>query len=158
ECAARGEDYERVKLLESEEKMQRWKRKTLIWDFSDHAAGQLSQYHWLTKQIKPDMETYERLRKINMENSTSNSLLHGTHVASTEETDGMVVDLEKQPPYSLQTTSSDEVKNKRYTWRHPYNDDADVNINERNAKFNKKAERFCGKYTAEMKTWKGEQL
>lgn len=29
----------------------------------DYAAAQLRQYHRLTKQIKPDMETYERLRE-----------------------------------------------------------------------------------------------
>lgn len=31
--------------------------------FLDYAAAQLRQYHRLTKQIKPDMETYERLRE-----------------------------------------------------------------------------------------------
>lgn len=30
---------------------------------SDYAAAQLRQYHRLTKQIKPDMGTYERLRE-----------------------------------------------------------------------------------------------
>ncbi|EPY77546.1 pre-mRNA-splicing factor SYF2-like protein [Camelus ferus] len=43
-------------------------------------------------------------------------------------------------------------KRDKYSRRHPYNDDADIDyINERNAKFNKKAERFYGKYTAEIK-------
>ncbi|XP_059872515.2 pre-mRNA-splicing factor SYF2-like [Delphinus delphis] len=70
---------------------------------------------------------------------TSNSLLHGTHVPSTEETDRMVVDLEKQIE-----------KRDKYSWRRPYND-ADIDyINERNAKFNK-AGRFYEKYTAEIK-------
>ena len=72
---------------------------------------------------------------------TSNSLLHGTHVPSTEEIDKMVTDLEKQIE-----------KRDKYSRRRPYNDDADIDyINERNAKFNKKAERFYGKYTAEIK-------
>lgn len=31
--------------------------------FLDYAAAQLRQYHRLTKQIKPDLETYERLRE-----------------------------------------------------------------------------------------------
>jgi len=78
--------------------------------FSDYAAAQLHQYHRLTKQIKPDVETYERLREKLIE------------------------------------------KRDKYSWRRPYNDDADIDyINERNAKFNKKAERFYGKYTAEIK-------
>lgn len=31
--------------------------------FLDYAAAQLRQYHRLTKQIKPDMEAYERQRE-----------------------------------------------------------------------------------------------
>lgn len=43
-------------------------------------------------------------------------------------------------------------KRSKYSRRRAYNDDADIDyINERNAKFNKKAERFYGKYTAEIK-------
>lgn len=43
-------------------------------------------------------------------------------------------------------------KRAKYSRRRAYNDDADIDyINERNAKFNKKAERFYGKYTAEIK-------
>ncbi|XP_077755208.1 uncharacterized protein LOC144314668 [Canis aureus] len=148
ECAARGEDYEKVKLLEiSAEDAERWERKKRRKNpdlgFSDYAAAQLRQYHRLTKQIKPDMETYERLREKHGEEffPTSNSLLHGTHVPSTEEVDRMVIDLEKQIE-----------KRDKYSRRRPYNDDADIDyINERNAKFNKKAERFYGKYTAEIK-------
>uniref|UniRef100_A0A7N5KNQ7 Pre-mRNA-splicing factor SYF2 n=1 Tax=Ailuropoda melanoleuca TaxID=9646 RepID=A0A7N5KNQ7_AILME len=135
ECAARGEDYEKVKLLEISAEDS---------GFSFYyAAAQLRQYHRLTKQIKPDMETYERLREKHGEDfyPTSNSLLHGTHVPSTEEIDRMVTDWEKQIE-----------KRDKYSRRRPYNDDADIDyINERNAKFNKKAERFYGKYTAEIK-------
>ncbi|XP_021793318.1 pre-mRNA-splicing factor SYF2 isoform X2 [Papio anubis] len=115
ECASRGEDYEKVKLLEiSAEDAEKWerkkKRKNPDLGFSDYAAAQLRQYHRLTKQIKPDMETYERLREKQIE------------------------------------------KRDKYSRRRPYNDDADIDyINERNAKFNKKAERFYGKYTAEIK-------
>lgn len=148
ECAARGEDYEKVKLLEiSAEDAERWerrkKKKNPDLGFSDYAAAQLRQYHRLTKQIKPDMESYERQREKHGEDffPTSNSLLHGTHVPSSEEIDRMVLDLEKQIE-----------KRDKYSRRRPYNDDADIDyINERNAKFNKKAERFYGKYTAEIK-------
>lgn len=148
ECAARGEDYEKVKLLEiSAEDAERWerrkKKKNPDLGFSDYAAAQLRQYHRLTKQIKPDMESYERQREKHGEDffPTSNSLLHGTHVPSSEEIDRMVSDLEKQIE-----------KRDKYSRRRPYNDDADIDyINERNAKFNKKAERFYGKYTAEIK-------
>ncbi|TFK13276.1 Pre-mRNA-splicing factor syf2 [Platysternon megacephalum] len=103
ECASKGEDYERVKLLEiSAEDAERWerkkKRKNPDLGFSDYAAAQLRQYQRLTKQIKPDMEKYEKLREENGEElyPTANSLLHGTHVPCKEGVDRMVTDLEKQ--------------------------------------------------------------
>ncbi|NXM97359.1 SYF2 factor, partial [Sylvia borin] len=148
ECAARGEDYERVKLLEiSAEDAERWERKKKKKNpdlgFSDYAAAQLRQYQRLTRQIKPDLEQYERLKEQYGEAlyPTSDSLLHGTHVPSKDGVDRMVADLEKQIE-----------KREKYSRRRPYNDDADIDyINERNAKFNQKAERFYGKYTAEIK-------
>ncbi|XP_033013679.1 pre-mRNA-splicing factor SYF2 isoform X2 [Lacerta agilis] len=148
ECVAKGEDYERVKLLEiSAEDAERFERKRKKKNpdlgFSDYAAAQLRQYQRLTKQIRPDLEKYEKLREESGEDlfPTSNSLLHGTHVPCKEGVDRMVSDLEKQ----IQ-------KREKYSRRRSYNDDADIDyINERNAKFNKKAERFYGKYTAEIK-------
>ncbi|CAB1330788.1 unnamed protein product [Coregonus sp. 'balchen'] len=89
------------------------------------------------------MDGYERQREQCGEDfhPTSNSLIHGTHVPSKEGIDRMVDDVEKQIE-----------KRAKYSRRRAYNDDADIDyINERNAKFNKKAERFYGKYTAEIK-------
>ncbi|XP_041096612.1 pre-mRNA-splicing factor syf2 [Polyodon spathula] len=148
ECAAKGEDYNRVKLLDiSAEDAERWERKKKKRNpdpgFSDYAAAQLRQYQRLTKQIKPDMENYEKQRDECGDEfyPTSNSLLHGSHVPSKEGVDRMVEDVEKQIE-----------KRAKYSRRRAYNDDADIDyINERNAKFNKKAERFYGKYTAEIK-------
>uniref|UniRef100_A0A8D0DJ39 Pre-mRNA-splicing factor SYF2 n=1 Tax=Salvator merianae TaxID=96440 RepID=A0A8D0DJ39_SALMN len=148
ECLAKGDDYERVKLLEiSAEDAARFERKKKKKNpdlgFSDYAAAQLRQYQRLTKQIRPDLEQYEKLREESGEEfyPTSNSLLHGTHVPTKEGIDKMVGDLEKQIE-----------KREKYSRRRAYNDDADIDyINERNAKFNKKAERFYGKYTAEIK-------
>ena len=43
-------------------------------------------------------------------------------------------------------------KRAKYSRRRPFDEDADIDyINERNMKFNKKLERFYGKYTAEIK-------
>ncbi|XP_056106594.1 pre-mRNA-splicing factor syf2 [Rhinichthys klamathensis goyatoka] len=148
ECAERGEDYNRVKLLEiSAEDAERWERKKKKRNpdpgFSGYAEAQLRQYQRLTRQIKPDMDNYERQREECGEDfhPTSNSLIHGTHVPSKESIDRMVDDVEKQIE-----------KRAKYSRRRAYNDDADIDyINERNAKFNKKAERFYGKYTAEIK-------
>ncbi|GAA6096009.1 pre-mRNA-splicing factor syf2 [Tachysurus ichikawai] len=149
ECVARGEDYHRVKLLEiSAEDAERWDRKRKKKQnpdpgFSGYAEAQLRQYQRLTKQIKPDMEGYERQRDECGEDfhPTSNSLILGTHVPSRDAIDRMQEDLEKQIE-----------KRSKFSRRRAYNDDADIDyINERNAKFNKKAERFYGKYTAEIK-------
>ncbi|TRY98327.1 hypothetical protein DNTS_025954 [Danionella cerebrum] len=148
DCAERGEDYNRVKLLEiSAEDAERWERKKRKKNpdpgFSGYAEAQLRQYQRLTKQIKPDMENYEKQRVECGEDfhPTSNSLIYGTHVPSKDSIDRMVDDVEKQIE-----------KRSKYSRRRAYNDDADIDyINERNAKFNKKAERFYGKYTAEIK-------
>ncbi|KAI5108485.1 pre-mRNA-splicing factor syf2 [Silurus meridionalis] len=148
ECAARGEDYHRVKLLEiSAEDAERWERKKKKKNpdpgFSGYAEAQLRQYQRLTKQIKPDMQDYERQREECGEDfhPTSNSLIHGTHVPSRDAIDRMQEDIDKQIEKRL-----------KFSRRRAYNDDADIDyINERNAKFNKKAERFYGKYTAEIK-------
>ncbi|XP_053321964.1 pre-mRNA-splicing factor SYF2 [Spea bombifrons] len=148
ECAEKGIDYKRAKLLEiSADDADRWERKKKKKNpdngFSDFAAAQLRQYQRLTKQIKPDLEDYEKEREKHGEDfyPTSNSLYHGTHVPTQDGIDRMVSDLEKQIE-----------KREKYSRRRAYNDDADVDyINERNAKFNKKAERFYGKYTAEIK-------
>ncbi|XP_066535157.1 pre-mRNA-splicing factor syf2 [Hoplias malabaricus] len=148
ECAARGEDYDRVKLLEiSAEDAERWekkkKKKNPDPGFSGYAEAQLRQYQRLTKQIRPDMEEYEKQREEYGEDfhPTSNSLIHGTHVPSKDAINRMQEDIEKQIE-----------KRSKYSRRRAYNDDADIDyINERNAKFNKKAERFYGKYTAEIK-------
>ncbi|CAO2626494.1 Pre-mRNA-splicing factor SYF2 [Lemmus lemmus] len=64
----RREDHEKVKLLEiSVEDAERWERRKKRKDpdlgFSDYAAAQLHQYHQLTKQIKPDMESHEQQRE-----------------------------------------------------------------------------------------------
>uniref|UniRef100_A0A7N6BXB9 Pre-mRNA-splicing factor SYF2 n=1 Tax=Anabas testudineus TaxID=64144 RepID=A0A7N6BXB9_ANATE len=126
ECAARGEDYDRVKLLEiTADDAERWERKKKKKNpdtgFAGYAEAQFRQYQRLTKQIRPDMESYEKQRE---------------ECISCRLTD--------VPPYIF--------KRSKYSRRRAYNDDADIDyINERNAKFNKKAERFYGKYTAEIK-------
>ncbi|TST98558.1 Pre-mRNA-splicing factor syf2 [Bagarius yarrelli] len=104
ECEARGEDYDRVKLLdisaEDAERRERKKKKQQNPDpgFAGYAEAQLRQYHRLTKQIKPDMEGYERQREECGEDfhPTTNSLIHGTHVPAREAIDRMQEDIEKQ--------------------------------------------------------------
>ncbi|CAB1453506.1 unnamed protein product [Pleuronectes platessa] len=148
ECAENGEDYHRVKLLEiTADDAERWERKKKKKNpdtgFAGYAEAQFRQYQRLTKQIKPDMKSYEKQRVESGADfyPTSNTLIHGTHVPSKDGIERMVEDVEKQIE-----------KRAKYSRRRAYNDDADIDyINERNAKFNKKAERFYGKYTAEIK-------
>ncbi|MGH0181404.1 UNVERIFIED_CONTAM: hypothetical protein FKN15_014264 [Acipenser sinensis] len=187
ECASKGEDYNRVKLLDiSAEDAERWERKKkkrnpdpgfsvqgsdclCRWQehhcyFIEKEEDKLktlvlnSLYDGLATYTKCEgklvlnslydgLATYTKCEGKRSSDSgeefypTSNSLLHGTHVPSKEGVDRMVEDVEKQIE-----------KRAKYSRRRAYNDDADIDyINERNAKFNKKAERFYGKYTAEIK-------
>uniref|UniRef100_A0A3Q4MLQ0 Pre-mRNA-splicing factor SYF2 n=1 Tax=Neolamprologus brichardi TaxID=32507 RepID=A0A3Q4MLQ0_NEOBR len=128
ECAARGEDYNRVKLLDiTADDAERWERKKKKKNPDTGFAGR-----------KKDTYTNKHGEDFH---PTSNSLIYGTHVPTKDGIDRMVEDVEKQIE-----------KRSKYSRRRAYNDDADIDyINERNAKFNKKAERFYGKYTAEIK-------
>uniref|UniRef100_A0A3Q4H2F3 Pre-mRNA-splicing factor SYF2 n=1 Tax=Neolamprologus brichardi TaxID=32507 RepID=A0A3Q4H2F3_NEOBR len=133
ECAARGEDYNRVKLLDiTADDAERWERKKKKKNPDTGFAGRLNRNNGYQKQSTVPGEDFH---------PTSNSLIYGTHVPTKDGIDRMVEDVEKQIE-----------KRSKYSRRRAYNDDADIDyINERNAKFNKKAERFYGKYTAEIK-------
>lgn len=94
-----------------------------------------------------------------------NTILHGLHEDKKEAVDKMVEDLEKQLVFSSLMFIASSVhrhsphvsvfriaKRERYSRRRMHNDDADIDyINERNAKFNQKLERFYGEYTRETK-------
>lgn len=148
EASAKGEDYDRIKLLdvgaEDAEKWERMKRKrNPDPGFSNYEDAAIRQYNRLTKKLKPDMEVYEKQKQQIGEAfyPTRDTIIHGRHTDRKEDVDRMVEDLEKQ----IQ-------KHEKFSRRRRFNDDADINyINERNMKFNKKLERFYGKYTAETK-------
>lgn len=148
DASARGEDYSRIKLLnisadEAERLERKKKRKNPDFGFSDYEAATVRQYQRLVKQIKPDPEQYERKKEELGEAlyPTRDTIIHGLHKDQKEDIDRMVEDLEKQID-----------KRNKYSRRRRFNDDEDIDyINERNMKFNKKLERFYGKYTAEIK-------
>ncbi|NWW41826.1 SYF2 factor, partial [Panurus biarmicus] len=136
---------ERVKLLEiSAEDAERWERKKKKKNPDLGFSGEgRDVFHLCWCWEAPGVSVVPPALSHSGEAlyPTSDSLLHGTHVPSKEGVDRMVADLEKQIE-----------KREKYSRRRPYNDDADIDyINERNAKFNQKAERFYGKYTAEIK-------
>ncbi|GFU30008.1 pre-mRNA-splicing factor syf2 [Nephila pilipes] len=148
EAAAKGEDYNRVKLLEiTAEDAEKWdrmkKKKNPDPGFSNYEEAAIRQYNRRTKKLKPDMEAYikEKEKMGEAFYPTKDTIIHGMQGDSKESIDNMVEDLEKQIE-----------KHSKFSRRRRFNDDADINyINERNMKFNKKLERFYGKYTAEIK-------
>lgn len=145
-----GEDYDRVKLLgetaEDIEILERRKRKKKNIDpgFSDYATAQFRKYETLTKQMKPDIEEYEEIKAKHGESAFpgAHNLMYGSNNKVSEKgIDRMVADIEKQVE-----------KRSKYHRRRQHNDEADIDyINERNMKFNQKAERFYGQYTKEIK-------
>ncbi|KAF8771649.1 pre-mRNA-splicing factor SYF2-like [Argiope bruennichi] len=148
EAAAKGEDYNRVKLLDvTAEDAEKWermkKKKNPDPGFSSYEDAAIRQYDRLTKKMKPDMEAYKREKEKMGEAfyPTKDTIIHGMQEDSQEAIDNMVENLEKVIE-----------KHSKFSRRRRYNDDADINyINERNKNFNKKLERFYGQYTAEIK-------
>ncbi|WAR07065.1 SYF2-like protein [Mya arenaria] len=148
EAQAKGEDYDRVKLLEiTSEDADKWERKKKKKNpdpgFSDFESATHRQYQRNTKNMKPDMQEVARQKeKLGDAFYASKDTMGLTqHKDSKEAVDRMVDDLEKQI-----------AKRAKYSRRRTHDEDADIDyINERNNKFNKKLERFYGTYTADIK-------
>jgi len=150
EAAAKGVDYNRVKLLnvsaiEAANIEKKKKKKNPDVGFSDYEAQTARQYNRLVKQMPPpDMEKYEQKRREIGDEAFyggAHTILQGVHKDSPKAIDNMVKDLEHQIS-----------KRKSFSRRRTHNDDADIDyINEKNARFNKKLERFYGEHTAEIK-------
>lgn len=149
EAADQGKDYNRLKLLEvsaieAENLEKRRKKKNPDVGFSDFEAATVRQYNRLIKNMTPkDMELYDEQKKKYGDAfyGGPHVIIHGMHEDRPEAIDNMVKDLEGQIS-----------KRDKYSRRRTHNDDADIDyINERNAKFNKKLERFYGEHTAEIK-------
>lgn len=149
EASEKGEDYDRVKLLnisalEAEKMERKKKKKNPDKGFSDFEAATVRQYNRLVKNMAPrDLEKYEEQKEKYGEAfyGGPHVILHGMHEDKKDAVDNMVKDLEDQI-----------AKREKYSRRRTHNDDADIDyINERNAKFNKKLDRFYGEHTAEIK-------
>ncbi|CAH0694753.1 unnamed protein product [Spodoptera exigua] len=149
EAEKAGKDYDRVKLLnisavEAERLERKKKKKNPDEGFSTYEQATVRQYNRLVKNMPTaDMEQYEKQKQKYGDAfyGGPNVIIHGMHKDRKEAVDKMVEDLEGQI-----------AKRARFSRRRGYNDDADVDyINDRNAKFNKKLERFYGEHTAEIK-------
>ena len=144
----KGLDFERTKLLNIDaieaERLSRKKKKISPNDgFADFEQATARQYKRLVKGIQPNMEAYEEAKeKLGPAfYGEGNVILHGLHKDKKEAIDKMASDLESQV-----------AKRQKYSRRRVHNDDADIDyINDKNAKFNKKLERFYGEHTKEIK-------
>ncbi|GBP22464.1 Pre-mRNA-splicing factor Syf2 [Eumeta japonica] len=149
EAQKEGKDYDRIKLMnisaiEAERLERKRKKKNSDQGFSTYEQATVRQYNRLVKNMPtPDMEKYEKQKQKYGDAfyGGPNVIIHGMHDDKKEAIDKMVNDLEGQI-----------AKRSKYSRRRTHNDDADIDyINERNAKFNKKLERFYGEHTAEIK-------
>lgn len=149
EAQEKDEDYDRVKLLnisaiEAETLERKRKKKNPDRGFSDFEAATARQYNRLVKAMPPkDLERYEEEKEKYGDAfyGGKHVIIHGLHEDKKDAIDNMVKDLENQI-----------AKREKFSRRRTHNDDADIDyINERNAKFNKKLERFYGEHTAEIK-------
>lgn len=146
--ASLGENYDRVKLLDvGADEAERWERKKRKKNpdvgFADYEQATYRQYSQLSKQIKPDALEVSRQKEQLGDGFYASADTLGLHQRKDSEDaiNRMVGDLEKQIE-----------KRSKYSRRRTFDEEADVDyINERNAKFNQKLERFYGKYTAEIK-------
>lgn len=147
-CKETGEEFEIVKLRElGAAEVERWdrmkKKKNPDTGFADYEQATFRQYQRLTRQMKPDLHQYEHQREKMGDEfyATANTLGLHRRQDPEENVEKMVTDLEKQIE-----------KREKYSRRRRYDEEEDVSyINERNAKFNKKLERFYGQYTTEIK-------
>lgn len=149
EATTKGQDYDRLKMLNisaiDAEKVERKKfKKNPDPGFSDYEAQTARQYNRLVKNFPPrDMVKYEEQKQKlgDAFYGGPNAIIHGLHKDTTGAIDNMVKDLEQQI-----------AKRKKFSRRRTHNDDADIDyINEKNARFNKKLERFYGEHTTEIK-------
>lgn len=150
EARATGQDYDRLKLLEvsaneADRIEKKKKKRNPDVGFSDYEAQTARQYQRLVKQMAPrDMAKYAAQRERFGEAAFyggAHTIQQGLHKDTPQAIDGMVKDLQAQ----IQ-------KRKSFSRRRTHNDDADIDyINEKNARFNKKLERFYGEHTAEIK-------
>nr|CAG4641232.1 EOG090X0ECA [Eulimnadia texana] len=148
EAAEKGLDYDRVKNLElsaveAERQHRKHASKNADSGFADYEQATIRQYTRLVKDIKPDMNEYEKEKETLGEAfyAEKNTIVHGLHKDTPEAIDRMVKDLNKQIE-----------KREKYSRRRRHDDDADIDyINDRNMRFNKKLERFYGEYTTEIK-------
>lgn len=150
EAAAKGLDYDRIKLLQvsavEAANIEKKKRKKQPDDgFTGYEVQTARKYSRLVSQMPPpDMEKYHEMRRKVGDDvfyRGANAISQHLHKDAPRAIDNMVNDLEKQI-----------MKRSTFSRRRTHNEDADIDyISEKNARFNKKLERSYGQYTTEIK-------
>ncbi|XP_055693509.1 pre-mRNA-splicing factor Syf2-like [Lutzomyia longipalpis] len=144
-AAAEGKDYERVKMLGvsvGEAEIALKKKRKGDGSFSSYEAQTARQYERSINILPPCIrENYEAKKRSGEEEEDTDPLRHLRPKDSAGAIDNMVEHLQKQLD-----------KKKNFSRRRTHNDDADIDyINEKNARFNRKLERFYGEHTVEIK-------
>uniref|UniRef100_A0A1B0GMW3 Pre-mRNA-splicing factor SYF2 n=1 Tax=Phlebotomus papatasi TaxID=29031 RepID=A0A1B0GMW3_PHLPP len=147
-AATEGKDFDRVKMLGvsvSEAEMALRKKRKGDGSFSSYEAQTARQYERSINILPPCIrENYEARKRQEAEEGNANAndpLKHLNPRDTPSAVDNMVEHLQKQIE-----------KKKNFSRRRTHNDDADIDyINEKNARFNQKLERFYGEHTVEIK-------
>ncbi|TKR58428.1 hypothetical protein L596_029873 [Steinernema carpocapsae] len=150
EAEERGEDYDRIKALNMQadisDKLAAAKRRKRNPDqgFSSYEEMSLRQHERLTNGFQPDMNAYKKMREVVGDDQfypDANTLIHGAHYPTDSAKDKLVKNVDAQAK-----------KREDYHRRRMFDPEAPIDyINERNRKFNKKLDRYYGKYTEDLR-------
>ncbi|KAF1761592.1 hypothetical protein GCK72_009848 [Caenorhabditis remanei] len=150
EAEDKGLDFERVRSLEMSadvtEKLEqkRKRKKNPDQGFASYEDMTLRQHTRLTAALDPDLESYKKMKEcVGGEQfyPTADTLIHGNHYPTSSAMDRLVKDVHGQVK-----------RREQYHRRRLYDPDAPIDyINEKNKKFNKKLDKYYGKYTEDIK-------
>ncbi|PAV60443.1 hypothetical protein WR25_10580 [Diploscapter pachys] len=145
-----GLDYDRIKALnmpaDVAEKLElkRKRKKNPDQGFSSYEEMTLRQYSRLTSSLKPDTNSYEKMREVvgaEQFYPSANTLIQGSHYPTTSAMDRLSKDVMGQAK-----------RREQFHRRRMFDPDAPIDyINDRNKKFNQKLEKFYGKYTEDIR-------
>ncbi|KAK5966643.1 Pre-mRNA-splicing factor syf-2 [Trichostrongylus colubriformis] len=143
-------DYDRLKALNTPAdvaariEMKRKRKKNPDQGFSSYEDMTLRQHTRLTTNLKPDSESYKKMREIVGEDQfypTANTLIHGSHYPTSVAMERLAQDVQGQSK-----------RREQFHRRRLFDPDAPIDyINDKNMRFNKKLEKFYGQYTEDIK-------
>jgi len=134
-----GEDYDRYKSLniqadiaERNEAAKRRKKRTDP-GFASYEQMSIRQYERLTNNLKPDMETYKKMKTVIGEEEfypSANTLIQGSHYPTESAMNKLTTNIDEQAK-----------RRQQFHRRRTFDPDAPITfINEKNRKFNEKLE------------------